>query len=136
MGSPAYQQHVTHSLVLQGKRHPAVGLLSPRDDAAPSQRSHNRRGADRVTPGPEHPSRADQGGEQGARGGRGRGKATRGGRGGRADDAESDSRADAGRAASQSGGVSDPAKPPSSKSAWRLFSADRKVCMLSFLHLS
>ena len=115
--------------MLQGKRHPAEGLLSPRDESGPPQRSHNRRGADRVTPGPEQPSRTDQysGAEQGGRGGRGRGKATRGGRAARADDADLDSRADQARATGQSGKINDASKAPSGKIAWRLFSADRQV---------
>lgn len=123
----------------------------------PRQRSQNRRGADRITPGPEQPSRADHysGGEQTGRGGRGRGKAARGGRAARADDADLDSRAEqsrtttqAPRASSQAARASsqatraasqparattqparanDAAKPPSSKVALRLFTADRQV---------
>lgn len=122
---------MTHPLLSQGKRHPAEGLLSPRDEASPVQRSQNRRGADRVTPGPEYPSHADQysGGEQSGQG-RGRGKAARGGRAARADDADMDSRADQGRATSQSSRVLDLAKSPSSKVAWRLFTAGRQVQML------
>lgn len=155
----SYQQNVTHPMLLQGKRHPAEGLLSPRDEVVTVQRSQNRRGADRVTPGPEQPSRADQhgrtdqhtGGEQSqsGRGGRGRGKAARGGRASRADDVDQDSRAEQGRATSQAaransqtaratnqpGRASDAAKPPSSKVALKLFTADRQVRLLSPLHL-
>lgn len=118
------------SIDLQGKRHPAEGLLSPRDEAAPAQRSQNRRGADHVTPGPDQPSRADQypRGEQAARGGRGRGKAARGGRTARTDGGASESRGEQGRAAgSQSARGNEAAKTPSGKTAWRLFTAERKV---------
>ena len=116
-------------IAVQGKRHPAEGLLSPRDEATPAQRSQNRRGADHVTPGPDQPSRVDQypRGEA-PRGGRGRGKAARGGRTARTDAGASESRGEQGRAAgSQSGRGNEAAKPPSGKTAWKLFTAERKV---------
>ncbi|KAL3136862.1 kinesin-like protein, variant 2 [Trebouxia sp. C0009 RCD-2024] len=157
-GRPARRREVDDLLPVlpEGKRHPAEGLLSPREEVVPRQRSQNRRGADRITPGPEQPSRADHysGGEQTGRGGRGRGKAARGGRAARADDADLDSRAEqsrtttqAPRASSQAARASsqatraasqparattqparanDAAKPPSSKVALRLFTADRQ----------
>ncbi|KAL3158040.1 kinesin-like protein [Trebouxia sp. C0010 RCD-2024] len=157
-GRPVRRREVADLLPVlpEGKRHPAEGLLSPREEVMPIQRSQNHRGADRITPGPEQPSRADQycGGEQGGRGSRGRGKAARGGRAARADDADLDSRAEQSRtttqavratsqtaratsqatraaaqparATTQPARANDAAKPPSSKVAMRLFTADRQ----------
>ena len=114
---------IQEACVLQGRRHPAEGLLSPREEAGPVQ----RRGAAHVTPGPEQPSRAENypRGEQASRGGRGRGKASRGGRSARPDNAGLDSRASQGTAAGAPPGRG--ADLPKPKRAWKLFSAERKV---------
>ena len=110
-------------LVLQGRRHPAEALLSPRDEDREEggQRRYGRRGADHVTPGPE----------QASRGGRGRGRA----RGGRSDrreasysDTRGDHRGDQGQgAAMQSSRGTKPSKPSAKDVAWNLFSAGAKV---------
>ena len=113
----ATRQVNLHQLCLQGKRHPAEGLLSPRDEEDVSQRRPARRGSDHVTPGPD----------SAARGGRGRGR----GQGGRAARSESDSKRGEQRAA-QSGRVLEAPrvsrKADPAKLAWRLFTAERKVC--------
>ena len=111
---------------LQGKRHPAEALLSPRDEEESGQRRYGRRGSEYVTPGPE----------AGSRGGRGRGRA-RGGRTARSDAPFPDFpvRGDQGlgaaqqlqpaRGATQSGKGAEPVK--AGKLAWKLFTADNKV---------
>ncbi len=115
---------------MQGRRHPAEALLSPRDEDREEggQRRYGRRGADHVTPGPE----------QASRGGRGRGRA----RGGRSDrreasysdtrgDHRGDHRGDQGQgAATQSSRGTKPSKPSAKDVAWNLFSAGAKVYSL------
>lgn len=104
---------------LQGKRHPAEALLSPRDEdrEEAGQRRYGRRGADHVTPGPDGPTR----------GGRGRGRA-RGGRADRRDSSYSDNRGDSGQgSAAQSSRRAQPSKPKATEIAWKLFAADAKV---------
>ena len=108
---------------MQGRRHPAEALLSPRDEEREEggQRRYGRRGADHVTPGPE----------QASRGGRGRGRA----RGGRTDrreasytDTRGDHRGDQGQgAATQSSRGTKPSKPSAKDVAWNLFTAGAKV---------
>ncbi len=108
---------------MQGRRHPAEALLSPRDEdrEEPGQRRYGRRGADHVTPGPE----------QASRGGRGRGRA----RGGRSDrreasysDTRGDYRGDQGQgAATQSSRGTKSSKSSAKDVAWNLFSAEAKV---------
>ena len=108
---------------MQGRRHPAEALLSPRDEEREEggQRRYGRRGADHVTPGPE----------QASRGGRGRGRA----RGGRSDrreasysDTRGDHRGDQGQGtATQSSRGTKPSKPSARDVAWNLFSAGAKV---------
>lgn len=104
---------------LQGKRHPAEALLSPRDEdrEEAGQRRYGRRGADHVTPGPDSATR----------GGRGRGRA-RGGRADRRDSSYSDNRGDSGQgSAAQSSRRAQPSKPKATEIAWKLFAADAKV---------
>ena len=105
---------------MQGRRHPAEALLSPRDEDREEggQRRYGRRGADHVTPGPE----------QASRGGRGRGRA-RGGRSDRREASYSDTRGDhrgdqgQGSATQSSRGT----KPSAKDVAWNLFTAGAKV---------